>query len=133
MAEARVNGRPPWRTLTLGLMLPMGARGQARRVLFAFGNELAGDALTDLVVVLLDAADTDPDRPHEDIIEMALEQVTDGPIALVAQEPDLACRPLEGPATTTNDAAHAALAAWAGDLLAMHASGAFASVWKSSV
>lgn len=103
--------------------------GQARRVLFELGNDMAGERLSALVVELLDAADAAPERSVDAIVDEALERLEDGPLALLATEPWLAHRPLATPASTVADAARQAVAGFAADLLGQHRAGNFTELW----
>lgn len=105
------------------------AVGQARRVLFHLGNDLAGQRLSAFVAELLEAADAAPDRPVDGLVDEALERLEDGPLALLATDPWLAHRPLPTPASTVADAARRALADFAADLARQHRAGHFAELW----
>ena len=83
----------------------------AQRVLFKAGFELAGVRLQRFAERRLEAADASPDTRCDELVRIAVGDVDDGVVALVAEEPDLRDRPLSHPARTVSEAAETALQA----------------------
>jgi hypothetical protein len=78
---------------------------RAKAALFAMGFELAGVKLQRFAERLVQAADASPEASAEDLVRTAVEDIEDGAIALVAEEPELRDRRLARAATTVSDAA----------------------------
>lgn len=103
--------------------------GHARRVLFRMGEELPGERLTAFVADLLAARAASPDDDPPTLIERAMVRITDGPLALVAEEPSFATMQLTDFVRTAGDAARAALTVFARDLLDRDKRGDFDRLW----
>ncbi|HTE61835.1 MAG TPA: hypothetical protein VK631_15890 [Solirubrobacteraceae bacterium] len=82
---------------------------RAGAVLYRAGIELAGQRLRLFVADLLEEAELRADVPDEELVERAVWGLEDGPVSLVAIEPELRDAPLDGPASSVSDAAVSAL------------------------
>lgn len=80
----------------------------AKRTLFEFGFELPGTRLQQFATqLLLLASQAEPETSEHDLLDRLLPTIEDGPTALVAENPELRCAPLEPSATTFEEAATA--------------------------
>jgi len=79
----------------------------AKRTLFEFGFELPGARLQQFATQLLLASQAEPETSEHDLLDRLLPTIEDGPTALVAENPELRCAPLEPSATTFEEAATA--------------------------
>ena len=87
----------------------------AKRRLFAAEYELPGRRLQLSVADLLEARAGMPQASVDELVKAATSGIEDGPVALVAQEPELRRRQTP-PVTSVEDAARTALAGLAADL-----------------
>jgi hypothetical protein len=69
---------------------------------------------------LLDAADVSPEAPCDGLVRIALRDMDESAVALVAEVPELCDRRLSRAALTVNEAAETALRTLASVLLAAH-------------
>jgi len=90
---------------------PESPAGRAKRVLFALGLEMPGRRAIAFAVVLRSPPDGTADAPAGARIRRAVAAIEDGPIALVAENPELGGEPLPVRATSVGEAAEAVVLA----------------------
>lgn len=86
-----------------GVDLPLTPRGQAQRILFALGLQAPGRRLIDFAVCVRASVDGAPDAR----IRAAMLRIEDGPVALVAENPQLQQQQVLDPVSTVAEAADA--------------------------
>lgn len=86
-----------------GVDLPITPRGQAKRILFALGLQAPGRRLIDFAVCIRASVDGDRDAR----IRAAMLSIEDGPVALVAENPELQEQQVLGSVSTVAEAADA--------------------------
>jgi hypothetical protein len=91
---------------------PLTPARQAMRVLFALGMQLPGRRAIDFVVRVRTPPEAGSDTSTDARIRRAMAAIEDGPVALVAENPELRDEPLSEPATTVAEAAEAAVYAF---------------------
>jgi hypothetical protein len=91
--------------------------GRVRSVLAALGLELPGWRLEQFAVSLLRELKASPSLPADALISRALRHVADGPVALVAEEPELRNRTLPVASFSVAEAAESAVVLLGRELL----------------
>jgi hypothetical protein len=86
---------------------PLSPAIQAKRVMFALGFQITGRRATDFAIRLRTPADASPETSTDARIRRAMAAIEDGPVAFVAENPELRDEPLSEPATTVAEAAEA--------------------------
>jgi hypothetical protein len=86
---------------------PIPPAGQARRLLYSLGVEIAGRLATDFAIRLRGYGGEPATGSADKRIRSAMAAIEDGPVALAAAEPELWHEPLARPARTVAEAAEA--------------------------
>jgi hypothetical protein len=86
---------------------PLSPASQAQRVLFALGFQIAGRRATAFAVRLRTPTEGGSGTSTDARIRRAMAAIEDGPVAFVAENPELRDEPLSEPARTVAEAAEA--------------------------